>query len=67
MGFDFNHLGAPGRSLGTDFDHFRAPRRASGIKICYFVIQHYNFLEKEEDGGNLEPPRRNILEQMSFS
>ena len=63
LGLDFDHLGVPGSSLGLDFDHFRAPRKASGAKICNFVIQLFNF-PKNEDGGNLEPPRRNTSKQI---
>ena len=64
LGLDFGHLGVPGRSLGADFDHFRLPRKASGGKICDFAIQFLFLFRKGEDGGNLEPPRRNIPEQI---
>ena len=56
LGIVFDHFGVPGRSLGADFDPFRVPGKASGAKICNFVIEHLNFLEKRKTAATWSRP-----------
>ena len=56
LGLDFDHFGIPGRSLGADFDNFRVPRKASGARICNYVIEHFNFMEKRKTAATWSRP-----------